>query len=57
MKRSIFVALFLIIVSALATTTTYAISVKYPFVYINRFPDEGESLGRSHFHLMAFQPD
>jgi hypothetical protein len=44
MKRSILVPLFLVVVLALAATTTYAISVKYPFVYINRFPDEGESL-------------
>ena len=53
MKRSILAALFLVIVLALATTTTYAISVKYPFVYINRFPDEGESLGFGKGNLLS----
>jgi len=53
MKRSILAALFLVIVLALATATTYAISVKYPFVYINRFPDEGESLGFGKGNLLS----
>jgi hypothetical protein len=45
MKRSILVPLFLVIVLALAATNTYAITIKYPYVFITHFPDEAESLG------------
>ena len=45
MKRSILVSLFLVIVFALITTNTYAITIKYPFLFIDRFPDEAESAG------------
>jgi hypothetical protein len=45
MKRLILVPLFLVIVFALATTNTYAITIKFPYVFISQFPDEAESLG------------
>jgi len=45
MKRSILGPLFLVLVFALVTTNTYAITIKYPYVFISQFPDEAESLG------------
>ncbi len=45
MKRLILMPLFLVIVLAMVIPNTYATTIKYAFVFIDRFPDEVEPLG------------
>jgi hypothetical protein len=45
MRRLIFVPIFLAIVLATVTSQAHAITIKHPFIYVDRFPDESKQLG------------
>jgi hypothetical protein len=45
MKKLILMPLFFVIALAMIVPNTYATTIKYAFVFVDRFPDEAEPLG------------
>jgi hypothetical protein len=45
MKKLILIPLFLVIAMAMIAPNTYATTIKFAFVFVDRFPDEVESIG------------
>ena len=45
MKKLILMPIFLVIALAMVTPNTYAATIKFAYVFIDRFPDEAEPLG------------